>query len=262
MQAFWNNNYRNETSGYSHSTGQYGHYTEKTPSPTFPVKCWHSHPKSKTRRGETGDARLKGRREHPVGLLSQNPFLAPCFLFVGNRLWPPWTTPSSEGQIRTVAKQEREGIQRQERNSQETIVEPWDRVQVLPQKIHAKTSLNSSQNQNPQQMEDASIFHSRWKEPEILIRLPEIRLKKCRPYAHTPPDLSNPTLEPITIKLLCKSSWWQEPTLPPFACKAIMLFSTSPQTLSPRFNLAPVHRPNFQHQFHPLPRDTGIQNKL
>ena len=62
---------------------------------------------------------------------------------------------------------------------------------------------------------------------------------------HTHPDLSNPTLEPITIKLLTKSSWWQEPTVPRFACKAIMLFSTSPQTLSLKFNLAPVQRPNF-----------------
>ena len=53
-------------------------------------------------------------------------------------------------------------------------------------------------------MEDASILHSRIKEPEILIRLPDIRLKKCCPM-HTHPDLSNPTLEPITIKLLTKS---------------------------------------------------------
>ena len=147
---------------------------------------WHSYPKNKTRGGEIGDGRLREEREHPAGLLSWNPFLVLYFLFVRNRLWPPWTTPSSKGQIRTVANQEREGMQRQERNSQETIVQPWDRVQVLPQKIHIKISLNSSQNQNPQQMEDASILHSRLKEPEILIRLSEIRLKKFRHYAHTP----------------------------------------------------------------------------
>ena len=61
---------------------------------------------------------------------------------------------------------------------------------------------------------------------------------------------SNPTLEPISIKLLTKSSWvgthsfsGQEPTVSPFAGKAIKLsFSTSPKTLSLRFDSALVYR--------------------
>ena len=61
---------------------------------------------------------------------------------------------------------------------------------------------------------------------------------------------SNPTLEPISIKLLTKSSWvgthsfsGQEPTVSPFAGKAIELsFSTSPKTLSLRFHSALVYR--------------------
>ena len=61
---------------------------------------------------------------------------------------------------------------------------------------------------------------------------------------------SNPTLEPISIKLLTKSSWvgthsfsGQEPTVSPFAGKAIELsFSTSPKTLSLRFDSALVYR--------------------
>lgn len=188
----------------------------------LPPSLWSADthiPKAKLEEGRQAMEGSREEWEHPVGLLSQNPFLAPCFLFVGNRLWPPWTTPSSEGQIRTVAKQEREGIQRQERNSQETIVEPWDRVQVLPQKIHAKTSLNSSQNQNPQQMEDASIFHSRWKEPEILIRLPEIRLKNAGP-THTHPLISvTPPLNQSLLNSSANPPDGRNPLCPPLPAK-------------------------------------------
>ena len=51
--------------------------------------------------------------QDPVGLLGQKPFCVPCSLFVGHRLQPPWTSLSSKGQIRTVANQGREGMQRQ-----------------------------------------------------------------------------------------------------------------------------------------------------
>ena len=68
-----------------------------------------------------------------VQLLGIEAFLFPHFLFVGNRLQPPPPSLSPKGQIRTVANQGREGIQRQHWGSQETIVQPWGRVLVLPQ---------------------------------------------------------------------------------------------------------------------------------
>ena len=85
---------------------------------------------------------------------------------------------------------------------------------------------------------------ARLKVPEKLIkRLPETRLKQCRPCAHPEPYPWT-----ITIKLLTKSSWvgttiFQDRGLlcPLFPGKTIKLFfSTSPKTL--RFDSAPVPR--------------------
>ena len=90
-------------------------------------------------------------------------------------------------------------MQRQGRRSQETIVQPWGRVLVPPQGIHIM-SLSSSAELNPQQMEDANYLmkHSSemirrppeatLEEPQKLIRrLPEDRLKECRPCTHPDP---------------------------------------------------------------------------
>ena len=63
--------------------------------------------------------------------------------------------------FQTVVNQGREGIQRQGRSSQKTIVQPWGRVLVPPQGIHITISLGSSAELNPQQMEDVNILHSR-----------------------------------------------------------------------------------------------------
>ena len=71
-------------------------------------------------------------------------FPCPPFL-VGNRLQPPWPSLSSKGQIQAFANQGREGMQRQGRGSQETIVQPWGRVLVPPQGIHITISLSSLQ---------------------------------------------------------------------------------------------------------------------
>jgi len=54
----------------------------------------------------------------------------------------------------TVANLGREETQRQGRSSQETIVQPWGRILVLPQGIHIKLSLSSLENYNPQQVEE------------------------------------------------------------------------------------------------------------
>ena len=55
-----------------------------------------------------------------------------------------WPSLSSKGQVQTVANQGREGMQRQGKSSQETIVQPWVRVLVPPQGIHITISLSSS----------------------------------------------------------------------------------------------------------------------
>ena len=102
-------------------------------------------------------------------------------------------------------------------------------------------------------MEDVSILHSRLKEPErrIKSRPPEARLKEYRPSKH--PNLyqqSSPST--IAIKLLNKSSPHRDTQFwgPPAHCVPLCLtkqwsylfFSAPPQTLSLRFNVAPVHR--------------------
>ena len=46
------------------------------------------------------------------------------------------TFPDFNGQVQAVANQGREGVQRQERSSQETVVQAWGRVLVPPQGIH------------------------------------------------------------------------------------------------------------------------------
>ena len=78
------------------------------------------------------------------GFWAWKPVRVPHSLFVGNRLQPPCPSLSPKGQIhRTGANQGREGMQRQGRRSQETMVQPWDRVLVPPQGIHRTVSLSS-----------------------------------------------------------------------------------------------------------------------
>ena len=59
----------------------------------------------------------------------QKPFCVPSFLFVENRFQAPWPSLSSNRRVQTVANQGREGIQRQERNS-ERLVQPWGSILV------------------------------------------------------------------------------------------------------------------------------------
>ena len=51
------------------------------------------------------------------GSQAQKPFCVPCFLFVGNRLQPPQPSLSSKWQVQTVANQEKEETQKQERRA-------------------------------------------------------------------------------------------------------------------------------------------------
>ena len=76
------------------------------------------------------------------GSWARKPFCVPRFLIIGNRFIQLPSFPESQGHVQTVAHQGREGMQRQGRNSQETIVQPWDRVLVPPQGIHITISLS------------------------------------------------------------------------------------------------------------------------
>ena len=66
-------------------------------------------------------------------------FSVPHFSLVGNRLQLPWLSLSSKGQVQTRADQGREGIQRQRRSCQETMVQPRSGALVSTQGIHAAT---------------------------------------------------------------------------------------------------------------------------
>ena len=74
-----------------------------------------------------------------MGLLLIEAFLCPPFLVGRGRTLGSMTFPDSKGQIQIVANKEREGLQRQERSSQETV-QPWGRVLVPPQRTHITVS--------------------------------------------------------------------------------------------------------------------------
>ena len=80
--------------------------------------------------------------------------------------------------IQKVAKQGREGIQRQGRNNQEITVHPWGRVLVPPQGMHIAISLNPSAELKPPP-------NGRCSREKLIRRLPEAKFKECRPQ-HTP----------------------------------------------------------------------------
>ena len=81
-----------------------------------------------------------------IGLLGTKTFPCPAFSCLQEIgfIQPPRPSRSCKGQVQTVADQGREGMQRQGRNSQETIPQPWGRVPVPPQGIHITISLSSS----------------------------------------------------------------------------------------------------------------------
>ena len=74
-----------------------------------------------------------------MGLLLIEAFLCPPFLVGRGRTLGSMTFPDSKGQIQIVANKEREGLQKQERSSQETV-QPWGRVLVPPQRTHITVS--------------------------------------------------------------------------------------------------------------------------
>ena len=107
------------------------------------------------------------------GSWAWKPFRVPCSLFVENTFQPPRTSLSPKGQIQTVANQGREGMQRQGRGSQETIVQPWGRVLVLPQGMHITISFELVIELKPQ-------INGRCQYSSFQRRPPEARLKGTR----------------------------------------------------------------------------------
>ena len=98
-------------------------------------------------------------QSRPCGAPRHKPFCVPPFLFLGNRLQPPWRSLSSKGQVQTLANQGREGMQRPGRNSQETMAHPWGRVLVPLQGIYITRSLSSSAELTPPTNENLRGAH-------------------------------------------------------------------------------------------------------
>ena len=61
-------------------------------------------------------------------------------------------------QVQRVANQRKEGMQEQRSSSQKPIVWPWGSILIPLQRIYTAISLNSSVEQNPQQMEDVNYL--------------------------------------------------------------------------------------------------------
>ena len=126
---------------------------------------------------------------------AQKPFCVPHFLITENKLQAPWPSLSSNEQVQIVANQGREGMQRQEKSRQETIVEPWGRVLVSHQRIYIAISLSYFAD---------TETSTRWE-----------KLTVCCPQAHRPQTCWNqkvgdadsqlPRHQPIRRM---STSWW------------------------------------------------------
>ena len=71
------------------------------------------------------------------------------FLFLGNKLQPPWPSLNSKGQVQTVANQAKEGMHRQGSCSQETTVQSWGWIPVPFQVIYITVYLGPSAELKP-----------------------------------------------------------------------------------------------------------------
>ena len=132
-----------------------------------------------------------GTKQDPVGFLGTEAFLSPL-----SWLQPPWPSLSSKGEIRTVAKTGREGMQKQGRGSQEIIVQAWGRVLVPLQGIHITNSLSSLRCQHSSYQRKTTWGYIKGTRDRSSRRLLETRLEECRPCTR-PNLISNPTLEPL-----------------------------------------------------------------
>ena len=132
----------------------------------------------------------------PVRLLGVEAFHVSYFLLVRNRLSPPWPFLSSKIADFTVANHGSEGMQRQRRSSQETIVKPWSRV-LIPLNNIIKLFIEVKFSTNGRCFSQRIPPKARLKELQKQIkRWPETRLEEYRPFTH-PSLINNTTLEPL-----------------------------------------------------------------
>ena len=80
-----------------------------------------------------------GTKQGPVAP-EHKTFCVPLFFFLGSKLQAPWPSLRSTGQLQTFADQEKKGLQRPGRRSQETMVQPCGRVLVPLQGIRITIS--------------------------------------------------------------------------------------------------------------------------
>ena len=135
-------------------------------------------------------------------------------------------------------------MQTQVRNSQETIVQPWGRVLVPPQRIHITIPLSCfADTETPTKWEKLTVCCPQAHRPQTWL---EPEGWWCWPPLTSPPTNQKNVHELITpssLKYYCKTHYSLQdgtksfegisPSWPPLPGKAIKLFfSTSPKTLS------------------------------
>ena len=145
-------------------------------------------------------------------------------------------------------------MQRQGRNSQETIVQPWGRVLVPPQGIHITTSLSCfADTETPSRWEKLTVCCPQSHRPQTgwtqKVDDADSQLPPHQPIRRVSTNWSYLPLWTIAITLLPIPSRWGHifegisPLWPPLPGKAMKLsFSTSPKTLSLRFNSVSGYR--------------------
>ena len=144
-------------------------------------------------------------------------------------------------------------MQRQERNSQETTVQPWGRVLVPPQGIHT-ISLSSSAELKPPPngrcnflMKHSSFQREGHTSPTITWSQMISGLKECGrcryPDTYRQPHPLDYKTPHYPLQVRTHGFEGISPLWPPLSGKGIKLFfSTSPKTLSPRFNSVSGYR--------------------
>ena len=247
-------------------------FTKKFLAPSFPLVSndWnHVWCPSSTAKA-AGKVSLKPSRTLR-GSWAWKPFCVARFLFVGNRLQPPWPSLSSKGKVQTVATQGREGMQRQGRRSQDTTVQPWGRALVPPQGIHVTISLSCFEDtETPTRWEKLKVCCPQACKPQTRCNQKVDDADSHQPIRRMSTSWSHPFLWTIAIKLLTAppgrdTQFWEYlPAVPPLPGKAIKLFfSISPKTLSLRFNSVLVLRGQIlAASVQPLQWDTGSYGRM
>ena len=168
------------------------------------------------------------------------PLLSPDFLRLGFSLHDhdrPWV---SKGRLKQLLiREERGGRERKERSSQEIVIQPWDRILVLSQKIHITISLSSSTELKLPRKEGCWLLDEAFSIPERRSQFENLdnhrnssgdQIKGCKPRTYSGPyQQAGPWI--IAIKFLTIFLWvgthsceGMSPLCPPLPNKAIKPF--------------------------------------